>query len=259
MAAIESAWFIGSIEIGAQSFEIDSDPASVSAGIFYLTDVDPVLSLLAQVEAAMSAAGVVEPAAVLLGSGRVRLSGKFPWSLTWGSATLLRDLLGFEFNLAASTAYVAPLKSPLWWSPRKPALFEMTPLGVRGAKRYILNQSVSAYSGRAESTSHGVREYAKFSFEKVDAERMLTVDTLGGEYGSFYDLVAVRSARFKLYHLAVEDPLSTDPFTYESVLGPYLISLGNTAEWAYNRSRGHEWTDFTCDVTINAHVCPEIT
>lgn len=259
MASIESAWFIGSTEIGLQSFTIGVNPASVAASTYYLTDPTPALSLLAQVEDAMGAAGVVNPEAVLLGSGKVRLKGQNPWSLTWGSATQLRDLLGYQANLVASTTFVAPLKSPLWWSPGKPALFEMTPLGVRGQRRHILNQSVSAYSGRAESTSHGYREYQKWTFEKVDAERMLTVAALNGEYGTFYDLVAVRSARFKLYHLAVENPLSADPFTYESVLGPYLVSLGSTATWDYNRSRGHEYTDFTADHVINAHVCPEIT
>lgn len=258
MPAYQSSWFIGSTTIGAQAIEIESDPQVVTAGTFYLTDPTAGRSLLSQIEAAMSNAGVVDAEAVLLGSGYVRLKGSMPWTLTWGSGTLLRDLLGYETDLVAGLAFVAPLKSPLFWSPGKPASFDQTPIGVRGSKRYVLSQSVSAYSGRAESTSHGVREYQRFSTEKVDAERVRTVDELGGEYGTFYDLVAVRSARFKFYHLAVEDTLSTTAFTYESVLGPYLISLGSTAAWDYTRSRGHEYTDFTVDLTVNAHVVPEI-
>lgn len=258
MASILTEWFIGSVVLGAQDIEVDGTPATVAASTYYLTDPTPALSLLAQMVAAMVEANIGDEAAVLLGSGHVRLSAKNAFNVVWGGATRLRDLLGFTSDLSGLDSYVAPLKSPLWWSPGKPATFELSPLGVRGQRRYILNQTVAAYTGRAESTSHGVREFQRFAFEKVDAERMMTVDAEPGIYASFYDQVAVRSARFKLYHLAVENPLSTTEFTYESVLGPYLVTLGNTATWDYSRSRGHEWTDFTCDHTVLAHVCPEV-
>jgi hypothetical protein len=258
MASIETEWFIGSVVLGAQDFEVDGTPVSVAASTVYLTDPTPALSLLAQVQAAMVEANIGGETAVLLGSGHVRLSAAATFNVVWGGATRLRDLLGFTTDLAGLSAYVAPLKSLIWWSSGKPATFELSPIGARGQKRYIVNQTVAAYTGRAESTSHGTREFQRFSFEKVDAERMMTVDALPGEYGTFYDQVAVRSARCKVYHLAIESPLSTTEFTYESVLGPYLVTLGNTATWDYSRSRGHEWTDFTCDHVINAHVCPEI-
>jgi hypothetical protein len=85
---------------------------------------------------------------VLLGSGLVRMAAAGAFSVTWGAATTLRDLLGYTGNLAASTSYTAPGKSALFFSPGKPATFALTPLGVTGAARYILAQSMSAYSGR---------------------------------------------------------------------------------------------------------------
>lgn len=253
-----SAWFVGSRTLGLQLFSINGSAASIPAGTYYLTDPTAALSLLDAMVTAMGAALLFAPTAELLGSGKVRLTAAGAFPIVWGSATLLRDLLGFEGDLAASASHTATRKSPLWWSPGKPALFALTPLGVTAAPRYLLAQSVSAYSGRAESTSHGSRGYQRFPFEKVDSERMRTPDELGGEYGVWFEAVAVKSARFKVYRDAVEDPASTSPFTYDTVHGPYVQPLGTAPEWAYQRSSGHTWTDYTCDITVAATVCPEI-
>lgn len=258
MAAFYSGWFIGSRTLGTQLLTINGSAASVLAGTYYLTDPTAGLSLLAKVISAMSTALLFAPTAVLLGSGKVRLTAAGAFSVTWGSATLLRDLLGFTGDLGAATSHTAPLKSPLWWSPGKPALFSLTPLGVTAQPRYVLTQSVSAYSGRAMSTSHGARRFQRFTMEKVAAERMSTPAALGGEFGRWFEAVAVPSARWKLYRDAVEDAASTTAFTYESVHGPYILPLGNAAEWSYTRSSGFTWTDLCCDITVPATVCPEI-
>lgn len=257
MASFYSAWFIGSIDLPRSQFTVNGVLVEVTAGTYYLTDPTATLSLLAAVAAAMlpQAAGAT---AVLLGSGKVRLSAAGAFSVTWGTATVLRDLLGFAAGLAASASYTATIKSDLYFSPGKPALFALSPLGVDGQERYILSQSVSAYSGRAESTSHGARLFQRFTFEKVDFERLRTAGEEGGEFGNWFALVAVRSARWKLYRDAVEDPAATTAFTYDTVHGPYIITLGRSAEWDYKRSSGHTWTDYTCDLAIDAHGCPEI-
>lgn len=256
--AYYSGWFIGSRTMSVQGFQINGNAVSVPAGTYYLTDPDAALSLLSKVISAMSTGLLFAPTAVLLSSGKVRLTAAGAFTVTWGTATALRDLLGFTGDLGSATSHTATLKSPLWWSPGKPALFALTPLGVTGAPRYILSQSMSAYSGRAESTSHGERSYQRFVFEKVDSERMQTPSALGGEYGVWFAAVAVRSARFKMYRDAVEDPSSTAAFTYDTVHGPYVLPLGNAAEWSYQRSSGFTWTDLCADITVAATVCPEI-
>lgn len=256
--AYYSGWFIGSRTIAVQSFQINGNAVSVPAGTYYLTDPTAALSLLEQVITAMGVGLLFAPTAVLLGSGKVRLTAAGAFTVAWGTATELRDLLGFSGDLGSAASHTATLKSPLWWSPGKPALFGLTPLGVTGAARYILSQSMSAYSGRAESTSHGTRQYQRFIFEKVDSERMLTPSALGGEYGTWFEAVAVRSARFKMYKDAVEDSGSTSAFTYDTVHGPYVLPLGGAAEWAYQRSAGLTWTDLCADITVAATVCPEI-
>jgi hypothetical protein len=129
MASFYSAWFIGSIVLREQAFTVNGVLVVVAAGTYYLSDPTAGLSLLAAVQAAMlpQAAGAT---AVLLGSGKVRLAGAGAFSITWGAATLLRDLLGYTGNLAASTSYTAPGKSALFFSPGKPATLRPDPLGV---------------------------------------------------------------------------------------------------------------------------------
>ena len=255
----ESAWFIGSATIPAQTFTVNGVAVVVAAGTYYLHDAVAGRSLLAQVAAAMlpEAAGAT---AVLTSSGKVRLAAAGAFSLSWGTATILRDLLGYQLNLVASSGYLAPLKSALWWSPGKPALFALSPLGVAGSRRHIVSQTTAAYTGRAQSVSHGSRLYQIFRFEKVDSERMQTSDAaIGGEYDAFYQQVAVRSARFKVYHNAVEGDDGTGAFTSDSVHGPYVQPLGGDASWQYQRSSGLTWTDLCVDVSITANGCPEIT
>ena len=256
--AFTAGWFIGSREMSTQGFKINGNAVSVPAGTYYLTDPTAALSLLEQMILAMGVGLLFAPTAVLLSSGKVRLTAAGAFTVAWGTSTALRDILGFTGDLASATSHTATLKSPLFWSPGKPALFALTPLGVTGQPRYILSQSISAYSGRAESTSHGERSYQCFTFEKVDAERMSTPDALGGEYGVWFAAVAARSARFKMYRDAVEDPASTTAFTYDTVHGPYVLPLGNAPEWSYTRSAGFTWTDMCADITVAATVCPEI-
>lgn len=256
-----SAWFIGSVTIPAQSFTVNGAAASVAAGTYYLWDTTSALSLVSQVygQILANAAGGT---ALLLGSGKVRLAASGVFTVTWGTATVLRDLLGYTGGLAAASSYVAPGYSKLWWSPGKPALFANSPLGVSGQRRHIVSQSVSAYTGKAESTSHGSRIYQRFPFEKVDSERIKAADTdtaAGGEYEAWFTQVVVPSARFKVYRDAIEDSASTTTFTYTSVHGPYVQPLGGDASYTYTRSAGATWSDLVADITITANGCPEIS
>lgn len=253
-----SSWCIGSVaSLSAQDLVIAGDAQTIGAGNYYLYDAVDALSLLAAVDDAMNAAGVAGSSVVLLGSGKVRLAGAVIFTVTWTDTTL-RDLLGFAGNLAGASSYTATLKSPLFWSPGKPELPQLTPLGVRGAKLYNVVQSVAPYSGLSESASHGFRERASYTWSHVEAARVRTPSELGGEFGTWYERVAVPSARWKLYRLVPESSSSTSAFTHEGALGPYVTTIGGKGgSWVYDRSRGADWTDLVCDLNLSAHVCPE--
>jgi hypothetical protein len=259
MASSETAFCIGSAVISAQTITIDGAAQVVPAGTYYLYDSSAGLSLLSQVEDAMTAAGIAGAAVELLGSGYVRLkSSGAVFTVAWTSTTL-RDLLGFTGALAASSSYTAPLKSKLFWSPGKTELPMEAPLGIRGSKRYNVAQTFSPYTGTVESLSHGYREFNTFKWEKLNVDRIRTANELGGEYGTWFENVCVKSARWKLYHWAIENPASTTQFTYDVKLGPYVTILGSKgAEWKYGRSRSFEWTDSEADIELPVTVTPEI-
>lgn len=260
MATIDTAWFIGSATI-ADTVVACGAFLPFAGGTYYLTDPTAARSLCATLETVLQiseATATVE----LLSSGFVRISADVPIDITWMVTNELRDLLGFDADLSGADTYTAPLHSPLWWSPGKPALFTLSPLGVTGQRRHNLSQSVSAYTGKTESTAHGSRLFQRFTFEKVDSERLKVADTdtaLAGEYEAWFQQVAVPSARFKVYSAVGEDPAGTTEFTYDAVVGPYVQPLGSDASWNYQRSSGATWSDFCADISINANGCPEIT
>lgn len=256
MGTFRSAWLIGSYaSLPLQTVTLNMAGQVIASGSYYLHDTTPDLSLLAKVKAAMEAAGLTNVVAALCGNRRVRLASDATFSITWGS-TLLRDLLGFsQGNLAGASSYVADDISPLVWSPGKTESPQLAPLGVRGHKVYTTFQSVAPYSGRTESVSHGYREYNRFLFPSVDAERVRTASEAGGEFGVWFEQVAVRSARWKLYRNVQENPDSPASVTLDAPLGPYVYSAERKGvSWKYDRSRGFEWTDLAADIDIPCHV-----
>lgn len=256
--AYTSSFFVGSITLGASTFRVNGVDVVLPAGTWYLTDPTAARSLVTAFATivATQAAGAT---AILTPSGRVRVAAAGVFSVTWNTATALKDALGFTGNLAAADAYAAPTPSPLFWSPGKPAMFMNTPLGVEGMKRHVVNQSTAGYTGQTQSTSFGYRTFQRFMFQNVNFERLMTVDELPGEYDVWFTRVAVRSARFKLYYNAQEDAAdTTTAFTYDSVLGPYIMPLSGQADWDYKRNSGFQWTDYTADLDLLANGCPEI-
>ena len=259
MGTLRSAWLIGSVEsLPLQFLTIDASPQPIATGSYYLYDTTAGLSLLAKVLAAMTAAGVANPVAQLTGSRKVRLASSASFDVTWGT-TLLRDLLGFsQGNLAGASSYVAADTTARVWSPGKPESPMLAPLGVRGHKGDTAFQSVAPYSGRTESVSHGVREYNRFMFPSVVVERVRTASEAGGEFGRWFEQVAVTSSRWKLYRDVQENPGSSAGVTLDTPLGPYVYSADRKGpSWKYDRSRGFDWTDLAVDLDIPCHVVAE--
>lgn len=257
--AIETAWLIGSYAgMPAQAFTVGMSVTGIAAGNYYLYDATAALSLLSKVVAALTAAGVAGAAATLCKNRKVKLSAGATFSITWGSATLLRDLLGFDANLSGASSYTAPDISPLLWSPGRTENPQMAPLGVRGQKVHSVYHAVSPYSGKVEAASHGYREYNRFTFPYVAVERVRTSTDDNGTYDVWFDNVAVPAALWKLYREVSEDSGSTAAADLSQPLGPYVVSAERRGvSYQYDRSKGKEYTDECIDIDIPCHVPPD--
>ena len=259
--SFRSAWLLGSYaDLPLQTVTVGVTPLAIY-GSCYLWDPVPALGLCGKMQNALLAGGVSGGSVVLLQSGRVRISADDTFAVIWGTA-LLRDLLGFTASLGGAASYTAPLRSPLWWSPGKPETPLAQRLGVRGQKRWASYQAVAPYSGRTESVTHGFREFARYSFPMVDTDRLHSEADLGGEFGRWFDLVAMRAARWKLYRQVIEDPAGTSSAVPSLLatpsLGPYVVTAerGGLA-WSWNLSRGLERTDLCGDIEVPCHVVEE--
>lgn len=260
MAQYPTCWLLGSYALPEQSVSFNGNAESVSAATLYLYDANDALSLLAQVKAAMTAAGIAGAAVSLTGNRRVKISAFGLFTITWTS-TLLRDLLGFTADMPLGTNHIAPNVSRLLWSPAKTESPMLTRLGVRGHKESITVHNVSSYSGRVESVTHGTREYQRYRWSNVDITRMeLATGDTGGTYSAWFDAVAVPGSRWKLYSPITENSASTSAVTpLSGGLGPYVVSSkGKGPAWKFDRSRGLEFMDRACDVDLECHVVPEV-
>lgn len=264
MAEYRAAWLIGSIEgMPSQSIKIDGSPFSPTGSNFYLYDATAARSLITAMGALLTSAGVAGPLAYIRRSGYVYLASSGVFTVSWGTSTVMRDLLGFTGNLVGSASYVAPLKSPLLWMPGKPETPMGHRLGTVGQKVNTQYQAVSAYTGRAESVSHGSRTYARYSFPMVDTELVVTTTNEGGTFARWWDEIAMTSARWKLYRDVGEDPAGTTAVhgDLDEPLGPYVCSntSGNSPRWAFDPSKGFERTDARADIDLRAHLVAEYT
>ena len=264
MADYRAAWLIGSIYgMPQQEVTCDGVPVLSNGSNYYLYDADFSLSLVDLIRGMMITAGIVGAIAGLQRNGLVYLEAAGVFTISWGVSTVLRDLLGFTGNLAGASKYTAPLKSPLLWMPGKPETPMMQRLGVVGHRVPTVYQAVSAYSGRAESVSHGSRIYARYSFPMVDSDLVVTTGNEGGTFARWFDEVAVKAARFKLYRDVLENPTSTATAAsyLDEPLGPYVFTApaGKGPAWAYDMSRGFERTDKRADIDIRCHVVEEMT
>lgn len=262
MATYTTCWLLGSYpSLPTQGVKFNASAQSVPSGSFYLYDSNNALSLLAQVKAAMTAAGLAGANAVLCGNRRVKLSSAALFSVEWTSP-LLRTLLGFTGDMAAATSHIAPLISPLHWSPAKPESPQLTRQGVRGHREALSVTNVSSYSGRVETVTHGTREYQSYRFPNVDISRVETSDDLGGTWARWFETVCVPGASWKLYSGLTENTTSTTAISIAGTgLGPYTMSPKGkgSPQWKFDRSRGMDFMDRACDIAFDCHVVPEYT
>lgn len=259
MGTFRTSVLIGSYASLPQQFlSIDGAVKLVPAGSYYLYDQIDDLSLLEQVRLAMVSGGLAGASVSIRLNRRIRIAAAGAFELIWNS-TLLRDLLGFAGDLDGFSSYESDYISPLLWSPGTTEMSLMTRAGITGHPMPIMYQAVSPYSGRTEGVSHGTRYYNEFQWLNIDSDRIITTDGANGEFATWFALVPARSARFKLYHDASENPDSSDYMpTLTQPLGPYIYSADRKGvNWAFVRTKGMEWTDIRTDVKMSVHVCPE--
>jgi hypothetical protein len=249
MTVVRTCWLIGSVrDLEAQTLTIGGGPQAITAGSRYLYHPTSALSLLAQVQAAMTAAGVAGASAVLLENRKVRLScspGSF--SLTWPVDNVLRDLLGFTGNLAAVSSATATNISKLLWSPARRESSMRAPLGALGHTVHQVNVSVSPHDGTRSTVAHGERTFNEFVWKMVAAARVQTSSKLGGEYVAFWNTVLSQGSLWHLWRLLEEDTAGSDPMSLATSIGPYVASQ---TDWEFGRAPGFEWSDVWNPITL---------
>lgn len=217
--SFQTAWLIGQNNSTA-SFDVtvNGGPVSVAAGAYYLDDASASRSL---VQAFAAASGLTVK---VLESGKVRISDGAPFTVTWGAGTgaVLRGLLGFSADIAA-TSETAPIQSPLLWSPTYKAQ-SFTPPGV-DAYPVPDTQVVASLTARTvEHVTNFTQERQEFSWDAVPIERVWPLSAGLGvtAYRYFWSDVLQGGERFKMYEVT-EDPSSTTPATLGTAQGPYKM------------------------------------
>jgi hypothetical protein len=258
-----TSWLIGSRpNLAAQTLTIEGAPHVITAGSRYLYASSSALSIIARVEAAMDAAGVTGAAVYLTKARKVRITASGTFTLNWPADGVLRDLLGFNGNLAAASSYVATYVSPLLWSPLKPESPEDAPLGVVGHKVHNAYFSQSPHDGTTSAVIHGSRTYNVFRWGHVPIDRVQTSNGAGGEWATFWDSVVVLGSRF--FHFRCDEDVagtSTAEAAITVPLGPYVLRAPGRGvpDWDFQRSRGLTNVDRRCDVVLPVSLAPEYT
>jgi hypothetical protein len=236
----------------------NAETVEASAGSLYLVHPTAALSLLAQLLAAMTSAGVSAPAVALLESRKVRVSASGTFTVTW-TDTLPRDLLGFTGNLSGAATYTAENISPLLWAPGLTETPSAGVLGLLGSKHQDASSAV-APDGTQVVSRFGTQRLNSFSWRYVAKARHQTASELGGEWHTFYDQVLVRGAKFLLYREVIDDEASSTPLSLGTPLGPMEMDIGKAANWpGFRRESGFETVESHYGVDFPALGVPEYT
>lgn len=225
-------------ELAQQDFTLtvdgNADVMSLPAGAYYLWNGEAALSLVSVLAEVVETHTELPTAAIFITEGglvRIEASNCATFSITWGTATELRDLLGFTGNLTGALAYTATNPSPLIWIPRRTEIAEAR-LGVLGDPVYDTAVGQAAGSGAPVSTQHNVRLENAFtwrhvvnSVQDVELVRSKTGSQNGKWYG-FHERVVRRFARFYLQRDHTFVANSTSPMTLmdsaPTSLGPFV-------------------------------------
>jgi hypothetical protein len=238
MPAVATDWFLGYVTIPAQSFLVNASAASVAAGTYCLRHSTGAVSLVDAFDAAIVAAVGGTASCSLSVGGLVFAGYSGNRSVTWGSATILRDLLGFtQGDLASSDFHIADDYSPLFWSPGYPG----TPATIRGRDGYLVPHQVLSKSddGSRVDTYHFSEEtHQELGWSHIMPERLMVEDSGdgGGTFYEFHRQVGMIGSEFLWYPDIEEDVEETEPVTFTTPRGPYVLRAeARSGDW-YRRN-----------------------
>lgn len=228
-------WLISSRTWTTQSITISASAQDVTApsGGLYLLHTTASLSLLDRLLAALTAASVTTPAVFITEDRHVRITAGATFSITWGSGTTLRDLLGFTGDISGASSYTAPLRSTLLWSAGKVFTPERSPLGTVGQPVADVSATVGP-GGRVVSRVEGDLDYVQtYSARHVPAARWWDYasggDGLAGEWRHFWENEVISAQKMIVLRRVTEGTSTTTSADYSTstVLGPYKPDLTN--------------------------------
>lgn len=219
---------------------------SASTGdALYLDHATSALSIFAQMEADADITSVE-----LLQNGKVMITLASAGPLTWGSATTLRDLLGFTGDKSSAATHTSDTVSPLVWFPLRQEEPMSSILGVVGADAHLVDVAMSR-DGTQTVTRFGANRTNDFLWRWVPQDQFWTTAEAPGEYYSFHDEVLVRGRRFQFYRGVTMDVSSSSAASYSSPLGTFQARVGDLGGQVRTiRSPGFETVDSKFDISI---------
>jgi hypothetical protein len=257
MPAVASSWLIGSITIPQQDFTSNGFACSVPAGTYYLYHSTSALSLVNQFDGTIENETGVSANQTRLRRSRLLLSSwTAPVSVTWGSATQLRDLLGYTGNLGAGTDHLATNISPLLWSPGYPATPKTIP-GVLGYPVDHKTQYKSDDGSQLHTDFYSEETWQDLEWTHIVPSRMrVATGTGGGTFHEFYRQVTRIGSRFFHYESVTEDTSdSTTEATLTGGLGPY-VTRELSGDYYERRVQG---ADISSPLRLPLHVVDEVS
>lgn len=228
-------WLISSRAWTTQTITINASAQDVTAasGGLYLLHATGSLSLVARVLAALNAAGVTTPDVYITEDRHVRITAGDTFSITWGSGTTLRDLLGFTGDISGSAAYTAPLRSTLLWSAGKVLTPERSPLGTVGQPVADISATVGP-AGRVVSRVEGDPDYVQtYAARHVPLARWWDPASgeggVAGEWRHFWEAEVLTAQRLIVLRRVNEgdSATATAGYSVSTVLGPYRPDLSD--------------------------------
>lgn len=260
-----SDWCVAGRLLSSATLSIDANLVAVSFpnGGAYLVHPTASLSILDRFVQAMTDAGVVNPAAYVTEAGYVRLTSDNVFTVSWGAATVIRDLLGFSANLSGSAAYTAPARSTLLWSPGKRFTPELAPLDAHGQQVLDISSTIGAQGRQTVRREGDATVVQRFSARHVfKARYFASPPSYGpGEFVHFWENELTTSAHFIVLREVIEGSSVTASADYSTsiALGPYVCDMSNSdmARTPFARSTGFERVECYYDVGFPVVVTEE--
>lgn len=247
-----SIWYLGSYpDLPAQTLNVGSD-AVVAAGDYYLHDpASASRSLLEVTQTALVSGGGAGADVFLTKAGKVRI--EFDGSETCTLPALLGSLLGYTTLSWTATGRTADALSPLFWSPGRPEIATMQPIGSTGVP--VRDVVVGAAPGHRKATYQNEWRRAQHYLPFVASERVMTTDEDNGELVTFWrEVLSAARQLIAIRNVAEDTADETNEATLTGTrLGPWVANVagGGDAEFPYLRSPGFERYDVKAEVTLD--------